>query len=137
VDAFDTSGKLLRRVASGGKLDSPWGIALAPPDFGFFSGDLLIGNFGDGKINAFDPGKQQHNGEYQARGALHSADGSPLAIEGLWALEFGTGSPASGPRNVLFFTAGPDDEHHGLFGSLAEAPSPKDADDDTDKDSDE
>jgi uncharacterized protein (TIGR03118 family) len=125
VDAFDTAGKLLRRVASGGKLDSPWGIAPAPPDFGFFSGDLLIGNFGDGKINAFDPGKQEHNGEYQERGELHSADGPPLVIEGLWALEFGTGSPASGPRNVLFFTAGPDDEQHGLFGSLAEAPSPK------------
>jgi len=129
VDAFDTAGKLLRRVASRGKLDSPWGIAPAPPDFGFFSGDLLIGNFGDGKINAFDPGKQEHNGEYQQRGELHSADGPPLVIKGLWALEFGTGSPASGPRNVLFFTAGPDDEQHGLFGSLAEAPSPKDKED--------
>ena len=66
------------------------------------------------------PGSGEHNGEYEGRGQLHSADGPPLVIEGLWALEFGTGSPASGPRNVLFFTAGPDDEQHGLFGSLAE-----------------
>jgi uncharacterized protein (TIGR03118 family) len=137
VNAFDTAGKLLRRVASKEKLTSPWGLALAPPDFGFFSGDLLVGNFGDGKINAFDPGADEHNGEYEERGQLHSADGPPLVIEGLWALEFGTGSPASGPRNVLFFTAGPDDEQHGLFGSLTEAPSPKDKDKDKDdKDND-
>jgi uncharacterized protein (TIGR03118 family) len=135
VNAFDTAGKLLRRVASKEKLNSPWGLALAPPDFGFFSGDLLVGNFGDGKINAFDPGADEHNGEYEERGQLHSADGPPLVIDGLWGLAFGSGSPASGPRNTLFFTAGPDGEQHGLFGSLVEAPSPK-GKDSKDKDKD-
>src|SRR2546426_989507 len=134
VNAFDTAGKLLRRVASMGRLNSPWGLVLAPPDFGFFSGDLLVGNFGDGKINAFDPGAQRDNGEYQQRGRLHSAGGPPLVIDGLWGLAFGSGSAASGPRNTLFFTAGPSDEQHGLFGSLVEAPSPKDKDNDKDKD---
>src|SRR6266568_3993865 len=119
-----TGGKLPRRVASQENLNSPWGLVLAPPDFGFFSGDLLVGNFGDGKINAFDPGAQRDNGEYQQRGRLHSVDGRPLVIDGLWGLAFGSGSPASGPRNTLFFTAGPSDEQHGLFGSLVEAPSP-------------
>jgi uncharacterized protein (TIGR03118 family) len=84
VNAFDTAGKLLRRVASKEKLNSPWGLALAPPDFGFFSGDLLVGNFGDGKINAFDPGADEHNGEYEERCQLHSADAPPLVIDGLW-----------------------------------------------------
>jgi uncharacterized protein (TIGR03118 family) len=135
VNAFDTDGKLLRRVASKEKLNSPWGLALAPPDFGFFSGDLLVGNFGDGKINAFDPGADEHNGEYEERGQLHSADGPPLVIDGLWGLAFGSGSPASGPRNTLFFTAGPDGEQHGLFGSLVEAPSRK-GKDSKDKDKD-
>ena len=134
VNAFDTAGKLLRRVASKGRLNSPWGLVLAPPDFGFFSGDLLVGNFGDGKINAFDPGAQRDNGEYQQRGRLHSAGGPPLVIDGLWGLAFGSGSAASGPRNTLFFTAGPSDEQHGLFGSLVEARSPKDKDDDKDED---
>src|SRR2546428_3007393 len=114
VDAYDTKGTLLRRVASEGKLNSPWGLALAPPDFGFFSGDLLVGNFGDGKINAFDPGASDDDKGYKKRGELHSADGSPLVIDGLWGLAFGTGSPASGPTNTLFFAAGPDGETHGL-----------------------
>ena len=130
VNVFDTAGKLLRRVASQEKLNSPWGLALAPPDFGFFSGDLLVGNFGDGKINAFDPGDQHGNGEYKERGQLHSADGPPLIIDGLWGLAFGSGSPASGPRNTLFFTAGPGGEKHGLFGTLVEAPSPQHRDKD-------
>src|SRR6266704_6821716 len=79
---------------------------------------------GHGFVNAFDPGAQRDNGEYQQRGRLHSVDGRPLVIDGLWGLAFGSGSPASGPRNTLFFTAGPSDEQHGLFGSLVEAPSP-------------
>ena len=108
-----------------GRLNSPWGLALAPADFGFFSGKLLVGNFGDGKINAFDPGRLGANGEYQQRGQLHATDGPPLAIDGLWALAFGSGAPASGPMNTLFFTAGPDGEHHGLFGRLVVAPPPE------------
>jgi uncharacterized protein (TIGR03118 family) len=123
VDAFDTAGKLIRRVASKGQLNSPWGLALAPADFGKFSNDLLVGNFGNGRIHAFDPERFTGNGEFQHRGMLHSADGRPIAIDGLWALAFGNGGNA-GPTNTLFFTAGPDDEQHGLFGSLVEVPPP-------------
>jgi uncharacterized protein (TIGR03118 family) len=118
VDVFDTAGTLLRRVASRGQLNSPWGLALAPPNFGFFSNNLLVGNFGDGTITAFDPGDMRRHSEYQQSGQFHSADGPPLVIDGLWGLAFGTGSPASGPSNTLFFTAGPGGESHGLFGSL-------------------
>jgi uncharacterized protein (TIGR03118 family) len=124
VNAFDTAGNLLRRVASKGRLNSPWGLALAPADFGFYSDDLLIGNFGDGHINAFDPTKLRGNGEYQQRGQFHSADGPPIAIDGLWAIAFGSGAPNNGPMNTLFFTAGPGDEEHGLFGTLVVAPPP-------------
>src|SRR6266850_2903731 len=122
VDAFDTAGHLLRRVASKGQLNSPWGLALAPGDFGFFSGDLLVGNFGNGRIHAFDPAKFNGQGEFQHRGPLHSADGPPIAIDGLWAIAFGSGAAANGPTNTLFFTAGPDGEQHGLFGTLVVAP---------------
>src|SRR5881296_4089228 len=93
VNAFDTDGHLLRRVASRGRLNSPWGLALAPPDFGQFSGDLLVGNFGDGQIHAFEPIQFTGQGEFQARGPLHGAAGAPIAIEGLWALVFGKGAP--------------------------------------------
>jgi len=117
VDAYDLQGNLLRRVASGGRLNSPWGLALAPSRFGEFSGDLLIGNFGDGKINAFDPARTNDAGELQQRGMLHGAGGQPLAIDGLWALAFGNGA-AAGPDTTLFFTAGPQDESHGLFGTI-------------------
>src|SRR6266566_2979005 len=117
VNAFDTAGNLIRRVASKGRLNSPWGLALAPADFGQFSGNLLVGNFGDGHINAFDLDRFQGNGELQQRGQLHAADGRPIAIDGLWALAFGNGA-AAGPTNALFFTAGPFDEEHGLFGKL-------------------
>jgi uncharacterized protein (TIGR03118 family) len=116
VNAFDTKGNLLFRAASKGRLNSPWGIALAPDDFGKFSGALLIGNFGDGGINAFGP-RQKGNGEFQSLGQLHSADGPPLKIDGLWSLQFGNGGTA-GPTSTLFFTAGPLDETRGLFGSL-------------------
>src|SRR5947209_20199941 len=117
VDAFDVAGNLLRRVASKGRLNSPWGLAIAPADFGKFSGNLLVGNFGDGHINAFDLDRSGGNGELQQRGQLHAADGRPIAIDGLWAIAFGNGA-AAGPSNVLFFTAGPLDEQHGLFGRL-------------------
>ena len=117
VDAFDLQGNLIRRVASGGVLNAPWGIALAPEDFGKYSGHLLIGNFGDGKIHAFSPDKLEGNGQYQLHGPLHSVDGAPLVIDGLWALQFGNGANA-GPKTTLFFTAGPADEEGGLFGSL-------------------
>jgi uncharacterized protein (TIGR03118 family) len=123
VNAFDTAGTLLRRVASRGQLNSPWGLALAPPDFGKFSDHLLVGNFGNGRIHAFDPARFTGRGEFQARGPLHSAAGRPIEIDGLWALAFGNGA-AAGPQTTLFFTAGPFDEHHGLFGSLVPVPPP-------------
>ena len=122
VNAFDTGGNLIRRVASKGELNSPWGLALAPADFGTFSNDLLVGNFGNGRVHAFDPGSLEGNGEFQHRGPLHSAAGPPIAIDGLWALGFGKGAANNGPTNTLFFTAGPDGEQHGLFGMLVLAP---------------
>jgi uncharacterized protein (TIGR03118 family) len=113
VDEFDTSGNLLRRVAQHGQLNAPWGLALAPPEFGRFGGDLLVGNFGDGQINAYELGA---NGQYEHRGELRE-DGRSISIDGLWALGFGNGANA-GPRDTLFFTAGPDEESHGLFGKI-------------------
>jgi uncharacterized protein (TIGR03118 family) len=124
VNAFDADGNFIRRVASRGPLNSPWGIALAPADFGAFSNDLLIGNFGDGKIQAFNPAAILGNGQYQRAGILHSADGPPLRIDGLWALSFGKGVAANGNANSLYFTAGPDQEQGGAFGFLTAAPKP-------------
>ena len=115
VNAFDTDGHLLRRVASRGRLNSPWGLALAPADFGQFSGNLLVGNFGDGHINAF---AEQPDGTFALVGALKGVDGRKLAIDGLWALEFGHGTVNNGPTDTLFFTAGPNDEADGLFGAI-------------------
>jgi len=114
VDVYDTGGRLLRRFARRGPLDSPWGVARAPKGFGGASGALLIGNFGDGRINAFDP----RSGKFL--GALRRRNGSRLAIEGLWALQFGNGMIGT-PRTLLF-TAGPAGESHGLFGELTPAP---------------
>src|SRR5690242_4134930 len=127
VDAYDTSGNLIRRVASAGELNSPWGMALAPANFGRFSGDLLIGNFGNGRIHAFDPAQLTEVGEFEAVGLLHSAAGRPVQIDGLWALQFGhgtTASSANGLTTTLFFTAGPEDESEGLFGTLLPVPPP-------------
>jgi uncharacterized protein (TIGR03118 family) len=114
VDVFDTNGIMMKRFASQGTLNSPWGIALAPASFGQFGNAVLIGNFGDGRINAFDAGTGAFLGQ------LGNTLGVPIAIDGLWALTFGNGATA-GSTNTLFFTAGPGDEEHGLFGSLAAA----------------
>jgi len=111
VDVFDTNGNLLNRVASGGTLNAPWGLALAPSDFGDFSNDLLVGNFGDGTINAFDATT------FAFEGQLLGLDGNPISIDGLWDLAFGNGANA-GLKNSLFFTAGLNDEADGLVGSL-------------------
>ncbi len=137
VDAFDTSGILLQRVASRGRLNSPWGIALAPATFGEFAGDLLIGNFGDGKINAFNPLAERKSGQLQSKGQLLTASCSTLIIDGLWALQFGNGS-GSGSKDTLYFTAGPDAESHGLFGNLVptSGPSCRHQDDDEGNDDD-
>src|SRR5205823_674324 len=111
VDLFDTNGNFIRRVASGGTLNSPWGLALAPASYGAFAGDLLVGNFGDGRINAFDP----VSGAF--KGQLTDGNNVPIAIQGLWALSFGNNG-AAGPVGSLFFTAGINDEADGLFGNL-------------------
>jgi uncharacterized protein (TIGR03118 family) len=114
VDAFDTDGKLISRIATHGQLNAPWGVALAPAGFGAFSGDLLIGNFGDGHINAYAP---QADGSWQRAGGLRDASGRTIAIDGLWGIGFGNNG-AAGPSTTLYFAAGPNDEQDGLFGSV-------------------
>ena len=115
VDAFDPTGHLLRRVVSGGALNAPWGLAIAPAGFGGLDGTLLVGNFGDGAINAYDP----QTGA--SRGALTNEDGNPIRIDGLWALRFGNG--VFGTPRSLVFTAGIADEAHGLLGTIVPAGS--------------
>jgi uncharacterized protein (TIGR03118 family) len=110
VDVYDTAGHLIRRLISQGALDAPWGLALAPSHFGAFSGDLLVGNFGDGAINAYDP----RTGAFQ--GTLMNKDGNQIKVNGLWALRFGNG--VIGTPQTLLFTAGIGDESHGLFGEI-------------------
>ncbi len=109
VDLYSKGGKLLKRFASRGALNSPWGIAMAPKGFGGASGDMLIGNFGDGKINVYS-----QSGAFL--GPMKNAMGKPISIDGLWALEFGNG--VIGTPKTLLFTAGPNDEQHGLFGDI-------------------
>jgi uncharacterized protein (TIGR03118 family) len=113
VDVFDVSGKLLLRLQHGAYLNAPWGIAAAPGDFGPFSHRLLIGNFGDGTINAFNI----VSGKFE--GTMLDANGSPLSIGGLWGISFGGDDTNSGPATQLFFTAGANDEADGIFGSIA------------------
>jgi len=109
VDVFDTDGNLLRRFASREDLNSPWGVARASFAFGRFSGAILVGNFGDGRINAFDS-----NGKLL--GTLRDANGQPLVIDKLWKLTLGGGRTSS--ADTLYFTAGPNDEKDGLFGTI-------------------
>jgi uncharacterized protein (TIGR03118 family) len=111
IDIFDTGGNLLRRFASHGALNAPWGLARAPANFGSFGGALLVGNAGDGHINAYDP----MSGEFL--GTLEHDNGAPITVPSLWALTFGNGHMA-GDSDTLFFTAGIDDEEHGLFGAI-------------------
>jgi uncharacterized protein (TIGR03118 family) len=115
VDRFDTAGTFLGRVATHGQLNSPWGLAMAPAGFGAFGGDLLVGNFGDGQISAFAP---QPDGSFLLVGQLRTSDNKVLSIDGLWSLQFGHGTLNNGPTSTLFFTAGPDGENHGLFGTI-------------------
>jgi uncharacterized protein (TIGR03118 family) len=111
VDVFDTAGNLLQRFASAGSLNAPWGIAQAPGNFGRFSGAVLIGNFGDGKINAFDPGSGQ------SLGTLNLSNGAAFVQDGLWGLAFGNGFDNQ-PVNSLFFAAGPNEEADGVYGRI-------------------
>ena len=115
VDIFDTDGNLLQRFASRGALNSPWGVARASFAFGRFSGDILVGNFGNGKINAF-------NSRGRFLGTLRDRQGKPIAIDGLWTLTLGGGRNSS--SDTLYFTAGPNDETNGLFGTITPASKP-------------
>ncbi|MBZ5721378.1 MAG: TIGR03118 family protein [Acidobacteriia bacterium] len=111
VDIFDMNGNFVKRYLSKGKLNAPWGLAIAPSTFGTFANDMLVGNLGDGKINAFDPTTGA------LLGTLSSANGTPIKISGLWAITFGNGG-LGGSKNVLYFTAGPNAYAHGRFGSI-------------------
>jgi len=113
VRQFDTDGNLVAKVASHGLLNSPWGLALAPENFGRFGGCLLVGNFGDGRIDAYcqNPAGNWHDGGRLRQG--HHA----LIIDGLWGIGFGNNG-AAGPDNVLYFAAGPDDETNGYYGKV-------------------
>ena len=117
VSAFGTDGSIHGRVASGGDLNAPWGLAMAPAGWERFGGHLLVGNFGDGRLNGYRPS----GGSWEARGHLKTPDHQPIVIDGLWGIGFGNGAGA-GPSTTLFFAAGPDDETHGLFGSISAAP---------------
>jgi uncharacterized protein (TIGR03118 family) len=118
VDKYSLDGVLLARIAKRGNarapLNAPWGLALAPAGFGAFGGDLLVGNFGDGKISAY---QQSTRGRWAYKGQLRSADGRLIKIPGLWAIAFGNGG-ASGPTSNLYFISGPAGETHGLFGFI-------------------
>ena len=113
VDVFSPSGRLHRRLITGGKLDDPWGLALAPEHWGKFGGDLLVGNEEDGRINAYNP----HSGDWQ--GVLSDGKGHPLVNDGLWGIAFGNG--VIGTPRKLIFAAGIDEYAHGLVGTIQPA----------------
>lgn len=110
IDVFEPDGRLVRRFASRGELNAPWAVVKAPADFGVFSDAILVGNFGDGRILAFDA-------DGTPLGMLEDRRGEPLVIEGLWGLVFGN-DRAAGRSDALYFTAGIDDEQHGLHGRV-------------------
>ncbi len=112
VDVYTVDGKLVRRLATHGALNAPWGLERAPASFGTFAGDLLVGNFGDGRINAYD-------GSGHFRGTLRGTNGKPLVIDGLWGLR--RGNALAGGSDAVWFAAGPGDESHGLLGTLKAA----------------
>jgi uncharacterized protein (TIGR03118 family) len=114
VDIFDTDGNLVRRFASRGSLNAPWGLAMAPATFGKFANDMLVGNFGDGRISAFDPA----SGKFLGR--LRNSKGDVLFIDGLWGIA--PGGALGTTADDLLFTAGPDHEEHGLLGKLNPVP---------------
>ena len=111
VDVYTPWGHLINRLQHGWWFNAPWGMTQAPSDFGIYSHDLLVGQFGSGKIAVFDP----VTGDF--KGHLNDASNNPITIDGLWAINFGSGG-TSGPATSLFFTAGPEEESHGLFGVI-------------------
>jgi uncharacterized protein (TIGR03118 family) len=117
VDVFSPSGRLLRRLQHGDWLNAPWGVAMAPSDFGIYSHDLLVGQFGSGQIAVYDP----VTGRFLD--LLRDASNNPIVIGGVWSLSFGSGG-TSGSATSLYFTAGSDNEQHGLFGTLTPVENP-------------
>jgi uncharacterized protein (TIGR03118 family) len=117
VSKFDLNGNFLGRVATQGTLNAPWGLAIAPAGFGSFAGDLLVGNFGDGRINAYNLASNAFVGQFS------DTSGKPIAIDGLWALIPGNGF-SGGNSAEIYFTAGPNGESNGLFGALLAVPEP-------------
>jgi hypothetical protein len=113
VDVYDLNGNLVDRAITQAQLNAPWGVAIAPAGFGSFGGDLLVGNFGDGVINAFDPKT------FAFKGALQNAQGTPIANTGLWEIVFG--SSTLGNPNTLYFAAGINEAKDGVFGSITVA----------------
>ncbi|ACC74383.1 TIGR03118 family protein [Paraburkholderia phymatum] len=111
VDVFDTAGNLKQHFATGGALNAPWGIAQAPANFGTLSGAILIGNFGDGTINAFD------SSSGKSMGPLKGSNGNAIVEKGLWGIAFGN-NLSNQPSNTLFFAAGPNDEADGVYGRI-------------------
>jgi len=114
---YNENGTLAKDFNDGGNLNSPWGVAIAPASFGAFGGDVLVANFGDGTIAAFDPSSGNFIDD------LRDASGDPVSIDGLWGLTFGNGV-SLGDANALYFTAGPNAEQDGLFGKLTVVPEP-------------
>jgi hypothetical protein len=112
VDEFSLTGQFEERVASHDSLNSPWGLAIAPQGFGNFGGDLLVGNFGDGTIDVFDPTNDHFLGQ------LRGSDGKPIVIDGLWTLRPGSSTGPNNDPNAIYFTAGLNGEQDGLFGKL-------------------
>jgi uncharacterized protein (TIGR03118 family) len=112
VDKFDLQGNLVQRFVQHGQLDSPWGVAMAPAGFGPLAGAIWIGNFGNGHINAYDPATGNFLGK------VRNSHGQPIVIDGLWSLTVGNGG-SGGASNTLYFTAGPNGEADGIFGSLS------------------
>lgn len=117
VDVFSPTGFLIRRLQHGSWLDAPWGVAMAPGDFGIYSHDLLVGQFGSGQIAVYDPA----TGRFLD--LLRDASNNPITIDGLWALSFGSGG-TSGSATAAYFTAGSDGEQHGLFGTITAVENP-------------
>jgi uncharacterized protein (TIGR03118 family) len=116
VSIFDLNGNLLQHVATGGPLNAPWGVAIAPATFGAFANDLLVGNFGDGTINAFNPTTGA------ALGPLTDQNGNTIVLPGLWALLLGNGG-SGGDANAMYFVAGGATQKHGLLGSIQASPT--------------
>jgi uncharacterized protein (TIGR03118 family) len=120
IDEFDTSGNFIKRVATGGPLDAPWGLTIAPAGFGALGNDLLVGNFGNGEILAYDP----VSGAYVS--TLDAMNGNPIVNDFLWALDFRSTGPDVDP-NALYLTAGINNQADGLFAEIVDVPEPASA----------